>query len=231
MFGDDLTALFGEGGGPEFGLRQGTVTAFNQTTGQNTIACAGAVLTDLPVLSGSESLEYAPGDVVILLKLRSSWCILGRVVVPNSANRLAPSAVGFGSIGATVTGVAEVGAITSTWTAKLTRTITVPAWANRMLLHATANASVHNTSAATDYANLRVNIDGSPGGSAYAAVSPAGSFPDEYGTLAVSAVRETTVTPGAAVTVSADLRSNVGTWAADAGNQVNLDATATFRRV
>lgn len=223
--GEDLTELLQPPAAPDSGFRQGVIRSFNASTGANTVEVAGALLTDLPLLSGSESLEYAPGNVVVLLRLRSSWAILGRVVTPGGV--LAPSAIGTAYVAESSTNFA----LSTTWTAKTSGTFTVPVWANRVLVSAAASASVENTSAANDFANIRIDVGGVAGSSNYAAVTAAGTYPARYAHVGANWAREWTAVPGGTYTIAAEMKSTTGAWAADTDNIVSVHATATFRKV
>lgn len=226
MIGDDITTFLVRDDDPGFGFRQGTVLAFDPTTGENTIGVAGGTLTDLPLLNIGDTVNLTVGDVVVLMRLKSSWAILGRLMVPGGA-ALNATAVGFGSLGVSNLNFG----LTTSYTVKASDLIEIPAWANRMLMHATADATVENTSAAADFAYLRIGIDSASGGSAFGAVSnAAGGHPDKYTHLAASAVTEIPVTGGDLHIVVAEMRSSVGSWAANAGNIVNLNAIAIFRK-
>lgn len=77
-------------GGGELGFRQGTVVSWDPDTGENTIRVGGSDLADLPVLSAS-AITLAPGDVVGILRYRSSWMILGSVTTSSLRIRAAHS--------------------------------------------------------------------------------------------------------------------------------------------
>ncbi|HEY0638721.1 MAG TPA: hypothetical protein VGD67_13810 [Pseudonocardiaceae bacterium] len=84
MRSEDLAPLFG-GDPPGLTFHQGTILTWNAQTGQNTVAVAGAVLTDVPMAQqGPEALTIRAGQVVTLLGWRSSFWILGRVATPGS---------------------------------------------------------------------------------------------------------------------------------------------------
>lgn len=226
MIGDDLTGFLTPPDDPGFGFRQGTVVAFDPVTGENTISVAGGTLTDLPLLNIGDTVNLAAGDVVVLMRLKSAWAILGRLMVPGGG-ALNATAVEFGSIGESALNFG----LTTSWAVKTSDLIEIPIWADRMLMLATADAFVENTSAAADFAYLRVGIGSASGGSAVDAVAAsAGGHPDKYGSLAASAVAEVPVTGGDLHIVVAEMRSSVGSWPATAGNIVNLNAIAIFRK-
>ena len=74
---DDLAGLLAPAAGPATGVRQGKVIAFDALTGASTVAVAGSVLTNLRRLD--TGITPTAGDVVLLLRVRSSWLILGRI--------------------------------------------------------------------------------------------------------------------------------------------------------
>jgi hypothetical protein len=65
---------------------QGTITAWNPVTLQNTVSVGGATLTDLPVLGVAEAATFVPGVVVGLIVAGGTIAILGRLVPPNTAD-------------------------------------------------------------------------------------------------------------------------------------------------
>lgn len=69
---------------PDFGLHLGLVKAWNSTLGTNKIKVAGSDLNNLAVLSSAGSVSLDPGTVVAVLRFRSVYFVLGRVVVPGS---------------------------------------------------------------------------------------------------------------------------------------------------
>lgn len=75
---DLVPLLLAADAGGEIGFRQGTVVAWDSTSGANTINVGGTDLTNLPVLAAS-AITLAPGDVVGVLRTRSSWMILGAI--------------------------------------------------------------------------------------------------------------------------------------------------------
>jgi len=66
--------------------RQGVIKAFNQNTLQNTVTVGGVDMFDLPVLGVAETASYRPGVVVGLMVVNTSWSIIGRFVIPNTAD-------------------------------------------------------------------------------------------------------------------------------------------------
>jgi hypothetical protein len=86
---DDLTELLTvapAGMTQPMGYRQGVIVTFNQLTLQNTVNVGGTILTNLPVLGVGESSLLVPGSIVGLMVVGSTWAIIGRLVVPNTAD-------------------------------------------------------------------------------------------------------------------------------------------------
>lgn len=80
---DDLTALLQTPPVDDSGFRQGVLLTYNASTGANTVNVGGAILTNLPFVLEGGVFNLVPGNVVVLMKLRSAWAILGRVVPVN----------------------------------------------------------------------------------------------------------------------------------------------------
>lgn len=227
MRGDDLVDLLRPAPDPAVGLRQGVITAFDQTTGQNTVNVAGGVLTNLPILSGSESLEYAPGDVVVLLRLRSSWCILGRIVVPGAT--LAPSALSIDSFttqgnGFTLDTFGAGGLV------KASGTLTVPPWANRaavLALGTCVGKQPTSPPPANEFMTTHITIAGQadankPQGWVEAANHVVFTYP--------SLSRVLSVAGGSTITCAVEMWAS-STWGTNSSNYARLHALGTFSRV
>lgn len=78
MRSDDISSLFQPPDKPEIGMRQGTLLAWNPSTGANTVELAGQSFTDLPLLT-SGTLAMAVGDVIALLRFGTTYFILGTI--------------------------------------------------------------------------------------------------------------------------------------------------------
>lgn len=154
----DLTSLFAPTA-PAEPFRQGVIVAFDPATGANQVSVGGAVLVDLPILVGGDTVNFAPGDVVILLKYRSSWAIFGRIVVPGS-DALTATAVSFAGGGAS----SGAFTITSSFSTPAEVNVPTPVWANSLVLYAISTVIVSNTSGASELARLITDINGAGGG-------------------------------------------------------------------
>lgn len=64
--------------------RQGTIAAFDQVTGDNTVDVGGSEFADLPLLGVAEADTYAAGSVVGLISTGLEYAIFGRLVRPNT---------------------------------------------------------------------------------------------------------------------------------------------------
>lgn len=69
-----------------FGYHQGIVVSWDSLTGANVINVGGKDLVDLDVLATSDSVFLAAGDPVLILKFRSSLCIMGRIAPAGSGS-------------------------------------------------------------------------------------------------------------------------------------------------
>lgn len=84
---DDLAPLLQLAKSGELAFRQGYVKEFDPATGSSVIHMGGTDVVDLPMLNGTEGYSITAGDVVGLLGWRTSWFIMGRIVVPNDPDR------------------------------------------------------------------------------------------------------------------------------------------------
>jgi hypothetical protein len=88
-FPDDLTGLFtAKPDGPASPLmyRQGTILAWDPITLRNTVKVGRTLFTDLAVLGVAEAASFQPGTVVGIGTVDSTWAILGRFVIPGTAD-------------------------------------------------------------------------------------------------------------------------------------------------
>lgn len=223
MTSPDPFAYLAPAGAPDVGFRQGTVVAFNQSTGANTISVAGAVLTDLPVVSSSESLEITAGDVVVLMRLKSSWCILGKVVVPGGV--LASSALAFDQVfDGTTNNFATVNGTTTLVTVNITVPAPFQGAGCEALVTAYVSASVLNNSGATRSIAAGVLIGGTGG-----AFGSAQSIPNTNQGNSSTTRSRIVSAPGATIAIAGQITSGA-VIAADVANQFAIGATAIFRR-
>jgi hypothetical protein len=221
--GEDLAGLFRPPDQVE-NFRQGVVLAFDPNTGASQIDVGGVVLSNLPLLNIGDTVNLAPGNVVVLMRVNGSWAILGRVVTPNSAV-LNSTAVGFGGTNPAALGTGFT--VTNTAAAtKCSGTIPVPAWANRASVIATMTTNVKNNGAAGFMYN-RLVIDGLPGATPYFQVGAAA-----YAFCAAHATRnDAPVTPGGSILIEGQVWAAATMGAGDAANLVQVDSFAVFRKV
>lgn len=219
MIGDDLTGLLGRPPGPDSGFRQGTVLTFDPESGANTIAVAGGILTDVPVLNIGDLVQIVPGDVVVLLRLRSSWAILGRIMAPGSSSML----VGTSDF-STDNAFASNFSITTSFVTRVSVSFPVPSWANFVQVFAGMTATCHNTGTAQAY-TAQILIDGATSGAL-------GTWSDVGVQRALTATYARGNTgPGPTVLVEGQLKSAASTIPAHTGTAAILSATAIIRRI
>ncbi len=104
MRSDDLAPLLAAGPTSGLDFASGRILYFNRATGRNGVRVNGAYLHDLPILNIAASIDLSAGDTVALLRYKSTFFILGRVVVPGEAP-LARAALATGSAQADQNGV------------------------------------------------------------------------------------------------------------------------------
>lgn len=98
---DDLADLFDSApAGPSMDVRyrQGIVLAFDPVTLANTVEVGGTVCNNLAVLGVGEVTLLTPGSVVGIISVISArgtatWAILGRMVIPNTAEAQSATAL------------------------------------------------------------------------------------------------------------------------------------------
>lgn len=169
MIGDNVADLFASGNdAPAVKFRQGTVTAWDASTGQNTIDVAGGTLTNVPILNTGEAIALRSGHVVGLLVFGRSAFILGRVTPANDPN-FAAASVAFGSAGAQVFGYS----VSAASVVKASSDeLVVPAWADEAAVLVTGTGAVVNSNATAQSVALQVGTNGSTGGGAFFDVAP-----------------------------------------------------------
>lgn len=219
----DLVSLFGSpAGNPPFA--QGTLLTFSTSTGANTVNVQGTVFANLPLLNTADSITYLPGDVVMLAQAGGSYAIMGRVFVPGGAGvfRSAQTASAVGSA------VGSNFALTTSFVTAASFTVTVPAWANRVSGMIFAQWLV-NAAAATGFVSTRNTFNG-VSGSTFPVNAIANTETVSMTTvMAIGTAGASVVTPGASITVTADVQGGAA-LAASTLNEVELDGLLVFSR-
>lgn len=226
MITDNLASLFDQGQ-PGVRFRQGTVVAWNATTGANTIDVGGGTLTDVPILNTGEAIALKAGHIVGLLGQGSAWFIIGRIT-PSGDPNFASASVAFGSGSTTVINFALV----VTYATKASVVLTVPSWADEAAVIATATTSIANpiTTGSGDYARMRIIIGPNTGGETTHGFAPQiGAGYAQYYQALTASHSYVVPNPGPTLTVAAQIRSNGADWAAHPDNTVALSAMAIFR--
>lgn len=79
---DDLAALIAPSRRSEVSVSQGFLTAWNGATFANTVSVDGATFTNLPIVGTASPGALAAGMLVLLLRVRSTYYILGKILTP-----------------------------------------------------------------------------------------------------------------------------------------------------
>lgn len=215
-----LTELFDKPE-PGVGFRQGTVVAWNSTTGENTVSVAGGTLTNIPVLNTGEAIALKAGHTVGLLTFNGSWFILGRITKPNDPN-FAAASVAFGGAGSQVFNFALT---TSMTTIASSNELVVPDWADEAIVHVTGAATVVNTTGATDSFAFRVGCNGGNGGGAWNQLVSGAIGPN----AASSRNRFTSLSGGEILQITGEAQTLTANWAANASNGMFIHAIALYK--
>lgn len=223
---DDLTSLFGL---PPVGaqLGQGEILTWDSLTGANTIAWAGSVLTDVPVLNTAEAITFKAGHIVVLLGQGNSWFIIGRVTKPGDP-AFASASVGFAAKNGQFTNFG----LTTSLVNDAFVTLSVPSWADEVAILAVGSCTLVNTTATADFASCAVFIDGVTGPGVQCGFAPIGDATiknNHVGTMTASSTRIYTVTGGSTIQADLRIRSQTNPWAASATNIAEISAMAIFR--
>lgn len=220
---DDLGPLLFPPVRGDFGFHQGKVVTWNQSTGENTVLVAGATLVDVPILNGTEVPLLEPDHIVGMLRFKSSYFILGRIIIPNTPDIGALPGM-LAGVGATELGFS----VSASRVAKATAQFTVPDWANQASVLAVSNATVHNPTGTPEFVYNVATVSGGWGGEPFTLVSNGG-----YGFVGSSTQyllgEGTEDGLGSTITVTSTIRAS-NTLAASAANITNIHAIATFRK-
>lgn len=231
MKSDDLAPLFAGQDKPDVGFHQGRVMSWNLGSSENTISMAGAVLSNVPVLNGTEPLLLKEGDVVGMLRFKTSYFVLGRIIVPGQTELGSLPGLQQG-VGATETSFS----LSSDSVNVASAVFQVPEWANQALVMCNAHATVNNVEATPRFVYLAATVSGGYGGEMYTDIAAGG-----YGNLGASTQYlmgaesydvglDGPVGLGSQITVAARMRSG-GDTGSSVFNIASVHATVTFRRV
>lgn len=225
MISDDLVALF-QPAKPAAPFSQGVILSFDPSTGSNSVNLAGSILTDLPVLNSGDTVNFAAGDAVVLMRLGGSMAILGRCMVPGNAGFSAQSTRT--EVASSPGLVSNFGVPLSATTVATCSTITTPDWANHVAVHVSGFVSARNSSASNGFLYAEVDVFGTGALRQVYVSALAGAFtgisPVEIGSGTVTAGQ--TFSP--ALLVSTD--SGTGAWAANSNNLAFVTAIAVFSK-
>ena len=219
---DDLASIFASvKTDDDIGFRQGVVVSWDEGTGTNAVNVNGTVLNNLPCLNLGEFVILQPGDVVGLLRVKNTYFILGRIILPAGPDNNRAS-IGVASSGSSRQNFQVPG----THTLIEQQQIVVPDWADMITVHCTVDMSVHNTTEDFDYVYLAAYVLDHAGGEIFTE-----AYADQYVALAASAIH-TFPNPGTPITVGARVHTfTANPWPADIVNIVNVNASASYWRV
>lgn len=218
-------------GKSDIGFHQGRVISWNQSTSENVISMAGAVLTNVPVLNGTEPLTLKEGDIVGMLRFKTSYFVLGRIVIPGQSD--------VGTLPGLQQGVGDTETFFSIGVEKSNvaqAVFNVPEWANQALVMCTANASVNNTSDGHRFVYLSATVSGGWGGEMFISLEPGQyghvSAATQYlmGAESYDVGLDGPVPLGRQITVAAEMRAS-GHIEETGANIASVHAIAMFRRV
>lgn len=79
---DDLTALLTPSRQAPLSATQGFLTAWNAVTHANTVEVDGGELFNLPVVFTADLAALSAGTLVLLLRVRNTYYVLGKITYP-----------------------------------------------------------------------------------------------------------------------------------------------------
>lgn len=206
---------------PDLGFHQGLITAFDITNGQNTVLVAGEPIVNIPMLNIGDTTNLNSGDVVAVLRYKTRYFILGRIVLPNS-EVFATTSVAFFSANAD----ADTFTITTTETIKVTVTVDIPVWANKGLIQAIGIMNGRNSTAGADAVYAAVWIDSLNGDQNLQSV-PTGN---QVGNVTAAYSLHANMVPGGSFDITLRAKTDTGTWASSAFNAGRLSVAVTFSK-
>jgi hypothetical protein len=222
----DLSPLFAPTGpGVRFG--QGLITAWDATTGQNTIEWSGGTLTDVPILNTGEAIALRAGHVVGMLGQGLTWFIIGRVTPPNDPS-FAGASLSFDAKNAQFTAFG----LTTSLINDAFVTLNVPLWADEVAIMAVGSCTLVNTTGTADFASCAVFIDGVTGPGVQCGFAPIGDATvknNHVGTMTASSTRVFPVVGGSTIQADLRIRSQTNSWGSSPTNIAEISAMAIFR--
>lgn len=210
------------------GFRQGTVTAWDSDTGENTIEVAGGILTNVAILNTSEAIALQAGHTVGLLTFNGSWFILGRITKPTDPD-FASASTAFQTVAAQTSNFAVP--VGPSFTEIVSTSLDVPAWADEALVTVSVSMSLlQDTVVGGDFGYMYAAISGVTSGAVGA------GFPkfseDNINSFVSFSHTHTAVVSGsgpATIAVQGFAQSQGSTWAAQGANRAFLAASAVYR--
>lgn len=206
-------------GDPDLAFRQGVVVSWDASTGTNSVNVNGTLLQNLPALNLGEFVLLTEGDVVGLLRFKSTYFVLGRIIPPAQPDR-SRFTVDYDSKSAGTT----AWSLTTANASKVSLTFTPPSWAGEASLFVGLMVQAVNTTPNLDFMQIQpfVNGDDLPGITAVASGNSGSAFS--------TAVASTTITPTGPIVVEGHAWAVNADWGSSAGNGANLSVQVLYRR-
>lgn len=207
-----------------FDYHVGVITSFNTDTGANTVRVRGAEIPDVPMLNSTSTVDFNTGDSVVVLKYRTGYFILGRIVAANS-DSFGSEATDFDGYLHEIDGFS----VTTTLTTLVSMTFAVPAWASGAVLVSSAHLQCQNTTAGTSFIYVRIvgDISGFSTFGSTTMLNRAGA--GEFSYVGTSFFQAINVMPGGTIMVGAQCRGDAA-FASDVNNRLYLTTSITYRR-
>lgn len=218
---DDLVPLLLQAR-KDLNLHQGKVLAWDVGTGRNTISVSGAALEDLTMLNVADAPNVREGDIVGVLRYKSTYFILGRIVTPGSES-FATAAVEFRH----AKGFAQGFGLNTTFTTIVSASLQAPAWANQAAFTVWANTSLLNTS--SGFRTVEIFAGGGNAGDLQFSASSVADI-DTNRELSITAITQDIIADPGDMQFTALAATGAGSLPADSVNSVSVDALAIFTR-
>jgi hypothetical protein len=209
-----------------FDFHVGVITAFDSETGANTVHVRGTDIPDVPMLNSTSTVTLGVGDNVVVLKYRTGYFILGRIISPNSAD-FGSEATDFDGYVYSTTNFS----VSTTLTTKVSQIFVAPTWASGALINAVVHFNMRNVSGVQSLFYTRVSgLIGNTGALNFASAAMfcdvANTF---FGYTGSSFSQALNIFPGEKITISGQVSSDFAS-AANTFNRCYLSTMLVYRR-
>jgi hypothetical protein len=206
-----------------FDFSVGVITAFSNT-GENSVRIHGVDVPNVPMLNSSTTVSLQVGDNVVVLKYRTGYFILGRVITAGSDN-FGSEATDFDGYLHEVSGFS----VTTSLTTLVSMTFTVPPWAHGAVIIASAHLQCQNTTAGTSFIYVRIvgDVGGISSFGSTTMLNRAGA--GEFSYVGVSFQQAINVIPNETILVGGQCRGDAA-FASDVNNRLALTVSLIYRR-